>query len=100
METKSKTSNLKLKNAEDDNGKNGAQVIEGALNALKTKAENEGLKPKTTSVIIRDFAGKTLKRSKSVMHNKQQFFVKAGTKWEDVDVFARRNIVFSDADFK
>ena len=95
---KFKETEFKINKIEDESAE---KEVQGILNSIKDRNINEGIIPKTTSrLLVNDFAGKKLSRSKSVILNGQQFFVKAGTKWEDVDKFARKHIVFSEDDFK
>jgi hypothetical protein len=98
-ESKGKVTNMKIKKVDDS--QNVGKEAEEILNSIKDHKINEGIIPRTTTKIrIQDFAGKVLCRSKSIYMGGVQYFVKAGTKWEDVDKFARKNIAFTEADFE
>lgn len=78
--------------------------IQAAISTLKTNKEEKGIIPATNKkIIIRsgvsNFKGKSLKIDKGLFKNGRNHFYKAGTKWEDVDAFGKKNIVFSESDF-
>jgi hypothetical protein len=91
-----KISSLKLKNVSADDP---SQEIESALNTIKDTNIKNGILPRSPSIRVQNFAGKVLKRSKSVYLNDSQYFVKEGTAWEDIDPFHRKHITFNDEDF-
>ncbi len=93
-----KVKEIKIKKSDS---KSEGKEIEEIMNSITDKKIETGDLPSSTShVLVQDFAGKVLRRTKSVFISGTQYFVKAGTKWEDVDKFARKQISFSDADFE
>lgn len=81
-----------------------AKEIEVALNTLKKKKEEAGIIPADKKKIkivggMKDFSGMTLKVKKGVIKDGQYYSYDAGTKWEDIDTFGRKNIRFSESDF-
>lgn len=84
--------------------KEDAQDIEIALNAIKNKKVEEGIIPNDGKKIAiiggqEDFSGKKLKIQKSFFKNNQQYTYAAGTAWEDIDLFGKKNIQFEKTDF-
>ncbi len=77
--------------------------IQGALNTLKKSKEEKGIVPKSNKIVIVnskiDFKGKSLKINKGLFKGGQNYTYKAGTKWEDIDVFGKKNIHFKESDF-
>lgn len=78
--------------------------IENTLNTLKKKKEERGNIPNNNKKIIiinnqKEFKGKSLKISKGLFKDGQNYVYKAGTPWEDIDIFGRKNIHFSESDF-
>jgi hypothetical protein len=78
--------------------------IEAALNILKDKKEAAGLIPASNKKIVivdgqKDFSGKSLKIQKGLFKNGQMYTYAAGTKWENIDIFGKKNIHFSESDF-
>lgn len=74
------------------------------LNSVKKIKEEEGKIPSDNkNIIIKgvsdQFKGKTLKITKNLRKNGENYSVVAGTKWSDIDNFHRKNISFSKADF-
>lgn len=98
MDTKkSKETKMKIRKVDSqDEGKE----IEGIMNSIKNHKVDEGLIPKSPNIVINNFTGKKLKITKSVVLRGRQYFVKAGTKWTDVDKFLRRHISFTETDFE
>jgi len=88
----------KLKKTYDDSVKEEAQEI---INAVKDEQIKEGIIDKTPQIVVvsTDFAGKKLKISKGLYKNGRQITIEAGTKWEDVSPFLRKNIKFTEKDF-
>jgi hypothetical protein len=81
-----------------------ANEIEAVLNAVKKDKEENGVIPADNKKIIiidgqKDFSGKSLKIQKGLFKNGQNYSYAAGTKWEDIDIFGRKNIHFSESDF-
>ena len=79
--------------------------LEKAINTVKTNKEEKGIIPKSEKKIViingeKDFSGMTLKISKALYKNNQNYVYKAGTKWEDIDIFGKKNIKFTENDFK
>tara|TARA_R110000782_G_scaffold215919_1_gene303566 strand:+ start:385 stop:657 length:273 start_codon:yes stop_codon:yes gene_type:complete len=79
--------------------------LEQAFNTLKKKREEAGSIPENGKKIVivgeeKDFSGMALKVTKGVIRNGVYHSYKAGTKWEEIDVFGKRNIGFSYCDFK
>lgn len=95
---KTKKTELKLKDVSSN--KTIEKELEGVLNVIKDDKIQNGIIPKTPSVMIQKFAGRILKRGKSVYFNGHQYFVQPGTAWEDIDQFARKHISFSNEDFE
>lgn len=84
--------------------KDTAKEFESALNALKKKKEEKGIIPSDNKKVViidgkKDFSGKVLKIQKGLFKNGQNYTYSAGTKWEELDVFAKKNIHFSESDF-
>ncbi len=78
--------------------------LENALNTIKAKKEQAGIIPKNNKKIIiingvKDFKGKSLRIGKGLFKRGQNYLYKAGTKWEDIDNFGKKNIHFSETDF-
>ena len=78
--------------------------ITAAINTVKKQKEDKGIIPKNNKTIVmidgqKDYKGKTLKRQKCVYVNNQNYSYPIDTKWEDIDIFGRKNIKFSDKDF-
>lgn len=78
--------------------------IENALNILKeTKEKNGSIPSNGTKIKVAgeetNFDGKTLRISKSVYVNGRSKTYAAGTAWEAIDAFGKKNIVFSASDF-
>lgn len=78
--------------------------IELALNTLKKKKEEAGTIPSDNKKIVvvngkKDFKGRSLKVNKGLFKNGQNYTYKAGTKWEDIDIFGKKNIHFNESDF-
>lgn len=88
---------LKLK---VNKGESDAEEVAEAINTIKEHDVKNGRMPKTASVKIEDFAGKVLKRTKSVIKGNNQVTVEKGTKWEDIDAFGRKQISFQKEDFE
>lgn len=81
-----------------------ANEIEVALNVLKEKKEQAGQIPADNKKIViiggtQDFSGKSLRITKGLFKNDQNYSYAAGTKWEDIDLFGRKNIHFEESDF-
>jgi len=93
---KGKATEIKLKKTDDESVE---KEIEGVMNAVKTNKVENGIIPKSPSIVINNFAGKKLIRDKSIVKGGNQYFMKKGTAWEDVDMFFRRHCSFSDKDF-
>ena len=79
--------------------------ITDALSTLKKKKEDAGIIPADGKKIVvtdgrQDFSGKSLKIIKGLFKNGKNYSYKAGTKWEDIDVFGKKNIRFKESDFK
>lgn len=82
-----------------------SKELENAINSLKEGKVQRGVIPddkKRIKIVgdMKDFSGMTLKITKGVVKNDIYKSYKAGTKWEDIDVFGRKNIHFSESDFK
>lgn len=91
---------INVKEKEMDSKSDAGKEVENIMNSvMKKKIENGDIPKTTTQVLVKDFAGKVLKRTKSVFVGGTQYFVNAGTKWEDVEKFMRKNTRFTDADF-
>jgi len=78
--------------------------LEKTFAAIKGEKEVKGLIPSDGKKIViidgrKDFSGKALKIQKGVFKNGQMYTYSAGTKWEELDAFAKKNIVFSEGDF-
>lgn len=80
--------------------------VEKALNTFKEQKEKEGIIPKSNKKIVlmdngvEDFSGMTLKITKGVIKNDVYYSYKAGTNWEAIDAFGKKNIRFNISDFK
>ena len=94
-----KAKEIKLKNQGSENITMEAEIA-GAMNAIKDDKIKNGIIPTTSHIVIDNFAGKKLKRVKSVIFKGIQYFLKKGTEWNDIDAFYRRNIRFSSKDFE
>ena len=80
------------------------ETVQNVLNAVKKNKEDKGVIPADNKKIIitgnaNTFKGKSLKISKGLFKDGQNYNYPAGTKWEDIDNFGRKNISFSEADF-
>ncbi len=78
--------------------------VQNVLNKVKKAQEDKGVIPADNKKIIitgnaDTFKGKSLKISKGLFKNGQNYNYPVGTKWEDIDNFGRKNISFSKADF-
>jgi len=93
-----KVNKLKLKN--DINDAPIESQLEGIMNTIKKDKIQNGIMPKTAGISIMNFAGKVLSKGKSCYVNGNQYFINAGTAWEDIDNFHRRHIAFTDDDFE
>jgi len=93
---KTKTREIKLKDVKN----NEAEELTGILKNIKGIAIKDGIIPKSSHVLIQDFAGKKLKRTKSLILNGAQYFLKAGILWEEVEQFFRKHITFTSEDFE
>lgn len=80
------------------------QTVEGELkeviNVIKDDQVKNGNIPDSPPIEVYNFAGKKLKIDKSVVWKGKQYFVKKGTAWEDVGMFFRKQISFSNRDFE
>lgn len=80
-----------------------AEEIAAAFNAVISEKEVQGIIPATAKIAIidghKDFSGKSLRITKGLFKNNQNYSYAAGTKWEDIDVFGRKNIHFEESDF-
>lgn len=93
-----KNKNLKTIEKEEE------KEFSAAINALKEKKAAEGIIPNDNKKIKiinghKDFSGKKLKIQKSFFKNGEMYSYVAGTAWEDLDAFAKKNIHFSESDF-
>lgn len=80
------------------------ETVQNVLNAVKKQKEDKGVIPADNKKIVitgnaNTFKGKSLKIAKGLFKDGQNYLYKAGTKWEDIDNFGRKNISFSKADF-
>lgn len=78
--------------------------FENALNTIKKAKETKGIIPGNNKKIIikgnsEQFTRKTLRIDKRLFKDGENYLVPAGTKWEEIDNFHRKNISFSKADF-
>lgn len=94
-ETK-KVKNLKLKEV---NNQSIEDEVQGIMNVIKNDQIQNGNIPRTSPIAVMNFAGKVLNKCKSVYMNCNQYFLNAGTAWEDIDAFHRKHISFSESDF-
>ena len=81
-----------------------AGEIEAAVNKIKEEREENGIIQADNKRIViidgqRDFSGKSLKIEKGLFKNGRNYSYAAGTKWENIDNFGRKNIDFSESDF-
>ena len=80
------------------------ETVQNVLNKVKKNKEDKGLIPADNKKIVitgnaNTFKGKSLKISKGLFKDGQNYSYPAGTKWEEIDNFGRKNISFSEADF-
>lgn len=79
--------------------------IQDAINTIKKRKEEVGAIPVDNKKIVvvengkKNFSGMALKRAKSVIKNNVCYSYKAGTKWEEIDEFGKKNIDFNENDF-
>lgn len=79
--------------------------IESAINQIKRDREERGAVPTTSKKIlviengVKSFSGMSLKKTKGVIKGGVYYSYKAGTKWEDIDSFGKKNIDFLESDF-
>lgn len=81
-----------------------SKELEEALNKIKSQKEKQGDVPKNNKKIVivngrKEFKGKSLKIEKRLFLNGQNYVYLAGTKWEEIDEFGKKNIHFSESDF-
>ena len=74
--------------------------IEGIMNVIKDEKIKNGIIPPSNPISINNFAGKVLKRNKSIIFKGQQLFLNKGVAWKDVNAFFRKNMKFSSEDFE
>lgn len=80
------------------------ESVQNVLNTVKKSKEDKGEIPADNKKIritgnANTFKGKSLKITKGLFKDGQNYSYPAGTKWEDIDNFGRKNISFSKADF-
>ena len=80
------------------------ETIENVLNKVKKNKEDKGVIPADNKKIVitgnaNTFKGKSLKITKGLFKDGQNYSYSAGTKWEDIDNFGRKNISFLITDF-
>lgn len=78
--------------------------FQNVLSSLKKEKEDKGaILPNNKKIIIKGnanlFKGKSLKIDKGLFKDGENYVAPAGTKWEDINNFLRKNISFSQADF-
>jgi len=81
-----------------------SKEIETAINMIKDKREEKGIIPATKKKLligggVVNFSRKSLRIDKGLFKNGQNYSYKAGTSWEDIDAFGRKNIAFNESDF-
>jgi len=80
--------------------------LQNAIDTIKKKKEFDGsIRSDNKKIIITEngienFSGMTLRITKGVIRNDVYYSYKAGTKWEDIDIFGKKNISFNKSDFK
>mgnify|MGYP005990432401 CR=1 FL=1 len=81
-----------------------SKELEKALNKIKSQKEEKGDIPKNNKKIVivngrKEFKGRSLKIEKRLFKNGQNYVYLAGTKWDDIDEFGKKNLCFSESDF-